>query len=72
MDKRVVITPGRDNTITLKLLGEVFTVDSLDLASRLNAVIARWNTRLQRNTQTGEGKKLTAVTGPVSNPKTRS
>jgi hypothetical protein len=71
MPKKVTIIPNTDNTITLKLNGEVFTADGLALSGELNAVIAYWNTVLERNKQAESTRKLRAITGPVCCPALR-
>jgi hypothetical protein len=72
MPKTVTIKPKVDNTVTLKLNGEVFTADGLALAGQLNAVIAYWNTVLGRNKLPESGRKLKGITGPICCPPVRA
>jgi hypothetical protein len=68
MAKQVSITPKAANTVVLRLNGQVFTGDSLDLAGKLNSVIAYWNSYLELNKQPDPAKKIHAVTGGVNHP----
>jgi hypothetical protein len=63
--KRVVINPNADNTVTLKLKGQVFTSESREVAGSLNAAIAYWNTALGRNNPPVEERKLSATTSEI-------
>jgi hypothetical protein len=64
--RKVKVSADVDNTVTLKVRGEVFTKRGRELAARLNAVIAYWNTVLGRNqVPLDESLRLRAETGPV-------
>jgi hypothetical protein len=69
MAKKIVITPNVANTIQLRLNGQVFTADSLDLAGKLNSAMAYWNSYLELNKQPDATKKIHAVTSGVIRPR---
>lgn len=70
--RKVTITPDATNTIRLKITGEVFPPEGREVAARLNAVIAYWNTVMSRNKPPSETDKLTADTGPLQTPVARA
>ena len=61
----IAIPANSDATVTLKLKGQVFAEQGLELAGEINALIAYWNTTLERNVPPNEPLKITAVAGPV-------
>lgn len=61
----VVVPPNADVEVTLKLNGQVFAADGVEIASKLNALIAAWNTKLGRNLPGQEATKITAKTNPA-------
>ena len=60
--RQVAITPNVDNSVTLRVHGDISASDGKELAGRLNAVIAYWNTVLGRNTAWDESLKLSSTT----------
>jgi hypothetical protein len=64
--KIVVIAPNVDTTtVALMLHGQVASEKGLEVAGKLNAVVAYWNTALERNVPPNESTKITAATGNI-------
>jgi hypothetical protein len=61
----VVVPPNADVKVTLQLNGQVFAADGVEIASKLNALIAAWNTKLGRNLPGQEATKIFAKTDPA-------
>lgn len=68
MAKKVVITPNAANTVVLRLNGQVFSGDGLDLAGKLNSIMAYWNSYMELNKQPDPDKKIHALTGGINHP----
>ena len=64
----VVVPPNADTTVNLTLNGQLSTLKSVEVAGKLNALIAEWNTKLGRNLPGNEATKITAATGAKTPP----